>query len=358
MGGSSPPPQQASPQKTANAQTGMNIGTAIANAWMGNANQYTPGSKTIYNKIGTKTVKVGGKEYKVPTFSVTQTLSPQQQAIFNQTQSANYALGSLANQQSNFLRNYMPQKLDMSAENVNRYMNRHFDDDFNDQQDHMFQGLQNQLANQGIAPGSAAYERAMSQYSNQRAQAYSTYAGNRYGQATQMMAAERDRPFNEIAALLSGSQLTPFQPASFNAPNIPTTDFASIQANYDRNNMSAWAQQQQNRSNILGGLFTGLGSMISISDERSKKNLEKVGEINTHNVYEYNYVDEKDSDPKHVGVLAQEVEKTRPDAVIDLVNGKFPAKAVDYGALLYGEAGRAPDEDIMKLVNAYKKEAK
>jgi hypothetical protein len=339
----------------------MNIGTAIANAWMGNANQYTPGSKTIYNKIGTKTVKVGGKEYKVPTFSVTQTLSPQQQAIFNQTQSANYALGSLANQQSNFLRNYMPQKLDMSAENVNRYMNRHFDDDFNDQQDYIFTGLQNNLANQGITPGSAAYARAMEQYSNQRAQAYSTYAGNRYGQATQMMAAERDRPFNEIAALLSGSQLTPFQPASFNAPNIPTTDFAGIQANYDNAKYNGWAAQQQAKSNMLGGLFSGLGSMFAlapgISDKRAKQNVKKIGKFAGHNIYEYNYVDEEKGDPKHVGFMAQEVKKTRPDAVIKLEKGKDPALAIDYGALIYGEAGRAPDEEVANLVNSFQKEA-
>lgn len=68
-----------------------------------------------------------------------------------------------------------------------------------------------------------------------------------------------------------------------------------------------------------------LGSSLWPSDERIKENIEKVGELNDgQNVYAYNY--KGDSTP-HIGLLAQEVERVRPDAV-----GEFGGvKAVDYG---------------------------
>lgn len=84
----------------------------------------------------------------------------------------------------------------------------------------------------------------------------------------------------------------------------------------------------------LGSTISGLGSSISsalpgvlamFSDERLKEDIEPVGALfDGSNVYRYRY--KGDATPR-IGLLAQEVEKTRPDAVIEV--GGY--KAVDYG---------------------------
>jgi hypothetical protein len=85
---------------------------------------------------------------------------------------------------------------------------------------------------------------------------------------------------------------------------------------------------------VGGNAVSGIGSSISsalpgimamFSDERLKENIEPVGSLyDATNVYRYNY---KGDPTPRIGLIAQEVEKTRPDAVIEI--GGY--KAVDYG---------------------------
>jgi len=77
--------------------------------------------------------------------------------------------------------------------------------------------------------------------------------------------------------------------------------------------------------NLFGGLgkFMGAGGFAALfSDERLKENIKKVGEANDgQNIYAYNY---KDDPMKRttLGLMAQEVEKVRPEAVVkDLFSG-------------------------------------
>lgn len=69
-------------------------------------------------------------------------------------------------------------------------------------------------------------------------------------------------------------------------------------------------------------LFTGLAAISS--DERLKTKIKLVGKENGHNIYEFAY--KTDPDKKFIGVMAQEVKETQPDAVEE-INGFL---AVDY----------------------------
>lgn len=69
-----------------------------------------------------------------------------------------------------------------------------------------------------------------------------------------------------------------------------------------------------------------VGMLGSISDIRLKENIKPLGMHNGFGVYEFNYLWSPD---KHVGYMAQDVEKTHPEAIFT-VRGY---KAINYGAL-------------------------
>jgi hypothetical protein len=73
------------------------------------------------------------------------------------------------------------------------------------------------------------------------------------------------------------------------------------------------------------GQIAGIASMF-MSDARMKENIEFDGTWNGHNVYTYNF---KGSNTRSRGVMAQEIEITRPDAVMEIEG----IKHVNYGVL-------------------------
>jgi len=70
-------PTPPDPQATARAQTGTNVSTAVANAYLGNVNQSTPDGSLTYNQSGTYdwTDPTTSQTYHIPTFTATQQLS-------------------------------------------------------------------------------------------------------------------------------------------------------------------------------------------------------------------------------------------------------------------------------------------
>jgi hypothetical protein len=111
-------PDAPDPAETAAAQTGTNVGTAISNAFLGNVNQVTPDGTLTYDKTGSYGWKdpYTGKTYDIPTFTATQTLSPEQQAVKAQQDKAKLNLGTLAADQSGFLTEYLGTPFDGSNE--------------------------------------------------------------------------------------------------------------------------------------------------------------------------------------------------------------------------------------------------
>jgi hypothetical protein len=102
-------PTPPNPLTTAAAQTGTNVSTAIANANLNDVNQVTPTGSLSYNQTGSYswTDPSTGATYQVPQFTATQTLSPQEQAIQNQTLAAQYNLAGMANAQSASIANLL-----------------------------------------------------------------------------------------------------------------------------------------------------------------------------------------------------------------------------------------------------------
>jgi hypothetical protein len=96
------PPTPPNPIATAAAQTGTNVSTAVANSYLNNVNQVTPEGTLSYSDSGSHqwTDPSTGHTYTIPTRTATQTYSPQQQAIRDQTGQTQLGLATIGNQQT------------------------------------------------------------------------------------------------------------------------------------------------------------------------------------------------------------------------------------------------------------------
>lgn len=402
MGKSSAPPPP-SPQQTAAASTSTNVGTAVANAFLGNVNQNTPDGTLTYDQTGSHQWfdPYTGQSYNIPTFTATQTLSPQQQAIQNQNKGAQLNLATIANNQSGFLKDYLGKPADTSSApglisnpNLSTTIGGGYDtnfdrtyagaDDFSaDRQrveDALWQrgaqgraqedeALRTRLLNSGLREGSAAWNAEMerlgrqvadertgvllaggqeqsrlvglsrdaAQFASQQQQAQNaaglaqTQFGNNAAlqgsqfqnqarsQALSEAYAARNQPINEISALLSGSQVTQPNFVNANMPTIPTTDVAGIIGQDYQNQLGAWAQQQSTAGDIWGNLIGGaayLGKGFIPSDDRIKTDKERLGNVEGEmGLWSYRLKGEPKTAPKHLGLMASEVQKVNPSAV-------------------------------------------
>jgi hypothetical protein len=387
------PPTPPNPIATAGAQTGTNISTALANTFLNNYNQVTPQGSLTYDQTSAYafTDPTTGTQYNIPRFTQTQTLSPAEQKIFEQSEAAKYNLANLANSQSGRLGSLLGTNISLSGAPTAADPNslklgtaaRTFgdDEDYNRARSHvedaLFQRLQPQLqrdansleqrlADQGIRYGSPAYNAAYQPY-NQRVndarlavtqagaaeqnqafnQAYTRAAFGNAGLAQQIAQQQqflnaqnlarqdylteqyalRNQPINEISALLSGGQVSRPDFRSTPINTIPTTDVAGLMNTNFSQQFGNYKQQQDSTNQLIGGLF-GLGGNIAKayammpSDRRLKEDIHKIGSVMAGTpqkvqempVYEYSYKDDPSS-TRHIGPMAQDVEKVDPGAV-------------------------------------------
>jgi len=188
---------------------------------------------------------------------------------------------------------------------------------------------QNQLFTQNAAE--AAFANAGLAQQVGQAQSGFNAAEAQRNQALQEGFAFRNQPLNEINALMSGSQVS--QPNFVNAPStqIPTTDYAGITQQGFQNQMGIYGAQNQQYNSTMGGLL-GLGAgALKLSDVREKEDISRVGTIFSSNeagekdalpTYEYSYKGDPSS-TRHIGPMAQDVERHDPKAVVNSGGRKF-----------------------------------
>jgi len=137
----------------------------------------------------------------------------------------------------------------------------------------------------------------------------------------------RNQPLNEITGLMSGSQLQMPQFQGYNPTNIaPAPIFAGAQAQGNAA-LQNYGIQQSGANAATSGLFSLAGAALPmLSDRRLKSNIKRIG---THKLgiglYEYDILGGRQQ-----GVMADEVEKVMPEAVLMHPSGY---KMVNYGLL-------------------------
>lgn len=341
-------PQPADPQETAAAQTSQNVSTAIANAFLGNVNQVTPEGGLTFDQTGSyqlvdRSNPDNPVTYDIPRFTATQTYSPEQEEIYGIGKETEKNIATIGRDQSARIGELLGSPVSLGNEATEARLfelgRKRLDPMFAQSEE----SLRTRLANQGIQEGSTAFDRAMTRFGEGKTDAYNQLLLGGRGLATQEQLAERNQPINEITALLSGSQVS--QPNFVNAsmPQIPTTDFAGIQGQYDANKLNAWQAQQQFGNNLMGGLFQlgsgvaqGVGAYYGRSDVRLKRDIIKVGNAaNGLPLYLFNYMDDPEGMDARLGLMAHDVEKVCPEAVITGADGY---KRVNYSKALAAPA--------------------
>lgn len=183
--------------------------------------------------------------------------------------------------------------------------------------------LQTRLVNQGLTPGSEAYQRAMTDLQNNQNDATNQAA---YNATLAGQNAFTQSLGDQINAGNFGNQ------AQVGAVNQAWNLLSNSMSGYDKNmamanlltgwdnqrqtaNQANAAANQQNMNNLLQA-----GAMLAMfSDARLKENIRRVGWLD-NGLPVYCYTFKNDNRPQ-IGLLAQEVQKVKPEAVSETADG-------------------------------------
>jgi len=146
-------------------------------------------------------------------------------------------------------------------------------------------------------------------------------ASQEYGRAFDRNRATQGDIYNRLAGI-TGTGQTASQGLTSAGQNFAAQQ-GQTGASLANVKMAADQGQQARRDSMFSNLAQGA---MMFSDRTLKENIVKVGEQNGHNIYHFNYIGRPE---RFEGVMAQEVQKTNPEAVGTL-NGKL---AVNYDML-------------------------
>lgn len=351
--GKSAPEAPAAPSPA--AVGAANQSTALWNASLANANQVTP--------LGTQSFQLNGNtdpnntSAPPPQYTETTTLNPQEQQLLNQTtgnmnslaSTAGGLMGQIQSQASNpidyskFTQNPTMGDLGSISKNAQDAIMSRLQPDMD---------LQNEqtnasLLNQGITPGSEAWNNQMRTLNNsqndakqqavlsagQEAQQLQSTALTSRNQQISEALQQQSQPINEYSALMGQTQVSSPQFASAPSATNPNASVPAggnaLEQNYAQQ-MQAYNAQLQSQNSTMGSLFglggsLGAAGILASSDIRLKTDIKRLGTMSSGlPFYSFQYIGE---DEPQIGLMAQDVEVIIPEAVIVGIDG---FKMVDY----------------------------
>lgn len=245
-------PAAPDPAATARAQGQANKEAAIASQLGSMVNQRNPWGSLTYNQIGT------WSDGTPRTEQITE-LTPEQMQLFQTGQRASQNLANIGERQITNLGGALENPLDLSSTAIEDRLYSLASPRMTQRFDQARNRELTRLSNMGITdPNSEIYKATMRGLGEQENDAWNNlYLGGR-GQAINEMLTARSQPLNEIAALLSGSQVsTPQFQATPGFNQNPADVMGATYGSYNANAQNAALRQQQNNA-MMGGLF-GLG---------------------------------------------------------------------------------------------------
>lgn len=288
-------PAAPDPNQVAQSQTKSNIATATAQQGLNQINQVTPTGSLTYTQTGTN-------PDGTPKYTATTALSAPQQQLLTTGQGAEQNLLNQIQSSSS-----TPFSLDKATEDQ---LDTLASDRLDPQLAKNQASLQQQLANQGIQPGTEAYNNAMtlnSQSANdQRNQLYL----NGYTTAQGVAAQNANMPYQQLGSLQSGqSANTATNLTSTPSVGVAPTDVAGITQQGYQNQLGQYNGQMQ----ALGSIASTLGGW-AFSSKELKTDIHDTG-MKTKDDIPVKTFRYKGSPMMNMGVMAQDAQKKRPDAV-------------------------------------------
>jgi hypothetical protein len=323
----------------AQATAAGNLEAARAAAAANRVNQVTPYGNLNY-------AVTGQDPYGNPTWTATTALNDVGSQLLKNQNAASLGLGQTINSALGRTQETMGQGFNPNLPSTGLNPGQSYQDAYMQrlapQINQSREAFDVKMANQGIPVDSEAYKRAaltQSQKENDLLAAATTQGFGTGLQANQQAYNQAmtnyNLPLNTLNSLRTGAQVQ--NPTFVNAPQQATTAGADIlgatTAGYNAQ-LGASNAANAAQSNFNSGLM-GLGGagIMAFSDIRAKENIELVGNVNGFNVYEFDYKPEFKDIAGHgrfIGVMAQEIEAVRPDAVFTRPDGY---KLVNYGVL-------------------------
>lgn len=248
-------PAAPDPVATANAQANSNVRTATTQQQLNMVDQTNPYGTQNYTQNGTWADGT-------PRFSMSTTLSAPEQEKQNQQWEFDKLTNQLGINQTKKLTGMLdtPFKLGNEAteSRIMELGRKRLDPVLQERN----AALESKLYNQGVMPGTEAYDRAMRADTQGQNDAYNELLLSGRALSNNEMTAERNQPINEITALMSGGQVNQPQFGSTPQTSVANTDVAGItQQGYD-NSLIPWRQQNADRSAMMSGLFSLGGAAL------------------------------------------------------------------------------------------------
>ncbi|MFV0256597.1 tail fiber domain-containing protein [Candidatus Liberibacter solanacearum] len=376
------------PKAVASMQLSENINNSLFNSSRANMNEITPDGILLYTQEGVDKMidPFSGQELSIPRYSRSYELSPAAQDLYNRRNANHILFSNLITQR---LQNYMPSSQNNSmnlqqplaipdpshnpiSEGTNHFSQPEQEEgilyDYGKNNGQQYENtlldrlqprlkqdredLETRLSNQGLMPGSVSWNRTIDE-SNRKLndarlaallksseeqerldnmQEKKAYFHNlAQAQSHQQKIDQKQQALHEILSLMQTIPASKFPITQHNPIAITPVDYREIAQNDYQNRFQEWKQKTQNIYDSINIGNKLVGSILS--DRRMKRDIKPVG-----NLYQYRYA----SDPKRtqrIGVMAQEINKIRPDAVVKNSQG---LQSVDYGLLFNTSKNLSP----------------
>ena len=291
MGGTPSAPTPVDPYVQANAQQGYDKSTGLFNFALNNPNTQTPYGNQTFTYKGTD---VNGN----PTYNQSLEFSPTQQALYNQSTANQTKQGQVAATALQGVNNQFNTQYDLnkavggmtaSQANLNKDYNNQYDALYKQQTaylDPQYQNQKNQLdaslANQGILPGSQAYQNAQDEQARNQTFGYQQAANQAQAgagseqtrlanlglqnqtQAAQLYTQQYQSPLNFYNALETGTQASLPQFSATSTNNQAAPNIMGAYANNYQGQLNNYNTQVGSNNSALGS-FGSLGGSIGVA---------------------------------------------------------------------------------------------
>jgi hypothetical protein len=253
MGKRSPrAPAAPDPAATAAAQSQANRETAITQFGLNAVNQRDPYGSLQFNQIGTWADGT-------PRFEAVQSLAPEEQRALDLSRQAQDIYGQAGVQQLQSVRERLATPLNLNNEAVEGRLMELGSRRLNPVLEERRNAMDTRLRQQGLMPGTQAYDVAMRGVGEAENDAYNQLLLTGRNQSINEILTERASPLNEASALLTGQQVQ--APNFVNTPqtSVAPTDYMQAVGLQQAALNNAFNARNQNYQTQLAGMYQ-LGS--------------------------------------------------------------------------------------------------